>query len=106
MSELHPYLWLIPALPLAAAALIAFLGPRFLRGRSHLPCIAAGAAACVLSVLVLFAVRGLDKVPSAEEAVRAADESGPRRNTSLSSAIISGSRSARWTSASRCGPTG
>jgi proton-translocating NADH-quinone oxidoreductase chain L len=70
MSDLHPYLWLIPALPLAAAALIAFLGPRFLRGRSHLPCIAAGAVACVLSFFVLFAVRGLDKVPSAEEGER------------------------------------
>ena len=32
MSERGTILWLIPALPLAAAVLIAFLGPRLLRG--------------------------------------------------------------------------
>jgi NADH-quinone oxidoreductase subunit L len=50
---------MIPALPLFAAALIAFLGPRFLRGHSHWPCIAAIAAACVLSVIVITKVGGL-----------------------------------------------
>jgi NADH-quinone oxidoreductase subunit L len=63
MSDLHAYLWLIPALPLAAAALIAFFGPRFLRGYSHLPCIVAGAVACALSLLVFWAVHGLEHVP-------------------------------------------
>jgi NADH-quinone oxidoreductase subunit L len=54
----HPgdYLWLIPALPLAASALTAFLGPRLLRGQSHWPCILAAAASCVLAFLVLLAV--------------------------------------------------
>jgi NADH-quinone oxidoreductase subunit L len=50
------YLWLIPALPLAASALIAFFGPRFIRNLSHWPCILGIAGSCVLSVLVLLAV--------------------------------------------------
>jgi NADH-quinone oxidoreductase subunit L len=45
-------LWLIPALPLAAAAFTALCGPRWLRGQSHWPCILATAASCVLSVMV------------------------------------------------------
>jgi NADH-quinone oxidoreductase subunit L len=57
-DDLGPYLWLIPALPLAASALTAFLGPRYLRGQSHWPCILAAAGSCVLSVLVLIAVAG------------------------------------------------
>ena len=56
MSELRNYLWLIPALPLAAAVLIAFLGPRLLKERSHWLALLASAASCVLSVLVLLAV--------------------------------------------------
>jgi NADH-quinone oxidoreductase subunit L len=59
MSSVHSYLWLIPALPLIAAAVIAFFGPRFLRGQSHWPCLAAVLASCVLSFLVLNAVNGL-----------------------------------------------
>src|SRR5438067_432983 len=55
MSNLHAYLWLIPTLPLLAAAVIAFLGPRFLRGHSHWPCVAAVAVSCVLSFLLLYA---------------------------------------------------
>src|SRR5262249_15886543 len=47
---------LIPTIPLAAAALIAFAGPRYLRERSHWPCILAVAVSCVLSFLVLFSV--------------------------------------------------
>jgi NADH-quinone oxidoreductase subunit L len=58
MSELRNYLILIPLLPLAAAALIAFLGPRLLRNHSHWPAILAVAGSCVLSFLVLFAVLG------------------------------------------------
>src|SRR5262245_37623431 len=56
MFDPTPYLWLIPVLPLAAAALIAFLGPRVLRGQSHLPCLLAVAGSCVLSMLVLLHV--------------------------------------------------
>ena len=52
----RPYLWLIPALPLAASVLTAFLGPRVLRQQSHWPCILAAVASCVLSVFVLVAV--------------------------------------------------
>jgi NADH-quinone oxidoreductase subunit L len=52
------YLWLIPALPLAASLVTAALGPRWLRDRSHLPCIVATLASCVLSCLVLIYVKG------------------------------------------------
>ena len=41
MFDPFPVLWLIPALPLAASALTAFLGPRLLRQQSHWPCIVA-----------------------------------------------------------------
>jgi NADH-quinone oxidoreductase subunit L len=57
MSDVRSYLWLVPVLPLIAAAFIAALGPRVLRKHSHLPCIAAIAASCVLSLMVLFALR-------------------------------------------------
>ncbi len=50
------FLWLIPALPLAASAVIAFLGPGSLRDKSHWPCIVAVAGSCLLSLLVLGAV--------------------------------------------------
>jgi NADH-quinone oxidoreductase subunit L len=56
MSDVRSYLWLIPALPLAAAVLTAFLGPKVLRRYSHWPCILATLTSCVLSVLVLTAV--------------------------------------------------
>jgi NADH-quinone oxidoreductase subunit L len=52
------YLWLIPALPLAASVLTAFLGSRFLRQQSHWPCVLAAAASFILSVMVLVAVSG------------------------------------------------
>ncbi|HBI45483.1 MAG TPA: NADH-quinone oxidoreductase subunit L [Planctomycetales bacterium] len=52
MSDVSHLLWLIPALPLAAAALIAFLGPKVLRGQSHWPCVLAAAGACALSLWV------------------------------------------------------
>jgi NADH-quinone oxidoreductase subunit L len=58
MSDLVAFLWLIPGLPLFAAVLIAFLGPRLLRGQSHWPCLVANAGSCVLSFLVLAAVLG------------------------------------------------
>jgi NADH-quinone oxidoreductase subunit L len=53
------YLWLIPALPLAASILTGLLGPRVLRGRSHWPCILALLGSCALSVLTLAAVAEL-----------------------------------------------
>jgi NADH-quinone oxidoreductase subunit L len=51
------YLWLIPLLPLVASAVTAALGPTMLRQRSHWPCILAAGASCVLSLLLLNAVR-------------------------------------------------
>src|SRR5690242_374129 len=68
MSDVRPYLWLIPVLPLCAAALIAFVGPGLLRRHSHWPCVLAIAASCVLSFFVLSAVHKLDKVPEPGEA--------------------------------------
>jgi proton-translocating NADH-quinone oxidoreductase chain L len=53
MFEMRSILWLIPALPLAAAVITGLFGPRFLRKNSHWPCILAVAGACVLSFLVL-----------------------------------------------------
>jgi NADH-quinone oxidoreductase subunit L len=58
MYDVRSYLWLIPILPLAAAVLTAFLGPRLLRQYSHWPCVLAGIGSCILSVLVFLAVRG------------------------------------------------
>jgi NADH-quinone oxidoreductase subunit L len=56
MSDLSSYIWLIPALPLLASALIAFFGPRLLRQYSHWPCILSIAFSCVVSVLVFTVV--------------------------------------------------
>jgi NADH-quinone oxidoreductase subunit L len=50
MSDIYAYLWLVPALPLLAAALTALLGPKLLGRHSHWPALLAGAAACVLAV--------------------------------------------------------
>lgn len=55
MSDLGGYLWLIPALPLVASIVTAFLGPRLLRDQSHLPCIIASIGSFVLSVPLLLA---------------------------------------------------
>jgi NADH-quinone oxidoreductase subunit L len=49
---------LIPALPLAGAAVTAALGARVLRGKSHIPVVAGLAGAFVAAVALLFAVRG------------------------------------------------
>jgi proton-translocating NADH-quinone oxidoreductase chain L len=59
MSDVRAYLWLIPALPLAASlvtAAIAFFAPKNVRAYAHLPVIVATALACLLSVGVLWAV--------------------------------------------------
>ena len=50
------YLWLIPALPLLASALIAVFGYRVLREKSHWVCIAGAVGACFFSILTLLAV--------------------------------------------------
>jgi NADH-quinone oxidoreductase subunit L len=46
-------LWLIPGAPLAAAVLIAALGPRVFRGKSHIPAVAAIAFSAVCAVTLL-----------------------------------------------------
>lgn len=64
MSDVRSYLWLIPALPLAAAAFTGLFGPRLLRRHSHWPCILAAAASSVLSLMALLAVsRGGNQPP-------------------------------------------
>jgi NADH-quinone oxidoreductase subunit L len=57
--DLSAYLWLIPALPLAASALIAliaFFAPANVQRNSHWPCILAGAGSFFLSFMVLLAM--------------------------------------------------
>ena len=49
---------LIPALPLAGAAVTAALGPRILLGKSHIPIVTGIAGAFLAAVSLLFAVRG------------------------------------------------
>jgi proton-translocating NADH-quinone oxidoreductase chain L len=60
MSDLRPYLWLIPALPLLASIITAFFGPRWLRRQSHWPCVLGVAASSVLSFIVLYGVATAD----------------------------------------------
>ena len=57
MSELTPaLLWLIPVAPLLASVFIAFFGKALLRGRSHVPCVAALAVStlCAGSLMLMF----------------------------------------------------
>ena len=57
MSELTPaLLWLIPVAPLLASVFIAFFGKALLRGRSHVPCVAALAIStlCAGSLMLMF----------------------------------------------------
>src|SRR5215213_2958311 len=62
MSEaLSPYLWLIPGLPLIASVVTAFLGPRFLRDRSHWPCIVSITGAFFAAVALFLAVNSSDR---------------------------------------------
>src|SRR5438552_1822955 len=46
-------LWLIPVLPLVAAALTVLLGRGRLARFAHLPCVLAAASSCVLSFVIL-----------------------------------------------------
>ena len=64
MSDIRAYLWLVPALPLLASAVIAAFGPRLLRQHSHWPCIAAIAGSCVCSLMLLFALLGEHESPT------------------------------------------
>src|SRR5215471_11103321 len=57
MSDVYSYLWLIPVLPLLAAAITALIGPRFLKQQAHWPCVLAVATSAILSFNVFFAVQ-------------------------------------------------
>ncbi|MFQ6048225.1 MAG: proton-conducting transporter membrane subunit, partial [Phycisphaerae bacterium] len=61
MNWMLQHAWIIPLLPLAGAAVVAALGPRWLRGRSHWPVILGVCLALVGSVLLLLEVRQLDR---------------------------------------------
>ena len=56
MSETMPSLWLIPALPLAASVVTAFMSNPPARRFAHLPCILGALGSCILSFMVLAAV--------------------------------------------------
>ena len=54
MSELTPaLLWLIPVAPLIASVFIAFFGKALLRGRSHVPCVAALAVSTICAGMLM-----------------------------------------------------
>jgi NADH-quinone oxidoreductase subunit L len=59
---------LVPALPFSAALLVAVLGPRILRARSHWPVVLALVASCLCSLVLLWHVRqqraGYERVES------------------------------------------
>jgi NADH-quinone oxidoreductase subunit L len=57
MLDIKTLLILIPALPLAATLLTAVLGPRLLRGRSHVPAVTAIGLSFVASILLVFRVQ-------------------------------------------------
>jgi NADH-quinone oxidoreductase subunit L len=52
-------LWLIPFCPFLGGLVILLAGKPLLRGQSHWPCILGAMAACVLSFVTLFTVRGM-----------------------------------------------
>jgi len=67
-SMLVQNVWLIPALPLAAAAITAALGPKVLRERSHWPCVIAAVGAALFSILLLAVVATAEPVADAKSA--------------------------------------
>ncbi|HEX3600202.1 MAG TPA: NADH-quinone oxidoreductase subunit L, partial [Lacipirellulaceae bacterium] len=56
-NVLHLVMWLIPLAPLTAAIVTAFLGPRGMREKSHLPCWFGLAVAAVCAYVLLLNVR-------------------------------------------------
>jgi len=56
-SQIANLVIVIPALPLAAAAIVAVLGKRVLREQSHWPVALALVGSCLASVLLIFAVQ-------------------------------------------------
>ena len=70
MFDIKTLLILIPALPLAATVVTAVLGPKVLRGRSHVPVVAALALSFVASILLIFQVQErIDQGTDASEVV-------------------------------------
>ena len=68
MFDLKTLLILVLALPLAAALATFAFGPRLLRGRSHAPVVVALVLSFVVSMMLIFQVRGLiDEQPSASQ---------------------------------------
>ena len=112
---------LIPAMPLVAAVVTAVLGPRVLRGRSHVPTVLALGISFVASLLLLFQVdRGAGrKRPSraTRSATRRSSPCGPGRSSTTRTrprrravrhrraSAPPARRRTTSTSASRCGPT-
>ncbi|MBI3462753.1 MAG: NADH-quinone oxidoreductase subunit L [Planctomycetes bacterium] len=74
--------WLIPALPLAAAIATTVLGPRMLRKQSHWPCVAGSVSAALLSLILLFTVMARPQVISpSESAGPGAEPASSERST-------------------------
>ncbi len=67
---------MIPALPLAATIVTAILGPRLLKGHSHLPAVVAMASSFVLSIALLFTVHGQIQDRQHESTAAAATDHG------------------------------
>src|SRR6516162_5768916 len=59
MSNPATLLWLVPAFPLAASIITAFLGPVLLRKESHWPAILGAACSFGCSLLVLLSLQGI-----------------------------------------------
>ncbi len=71
MESYIPHLLIaIPALPLAAAAVVAVLGKRVLGEQSHWPVVLALAGSCLASVLLIFAVQQAGKDHQHERLVK------------------------------------
>lgn len=72
--EIETLMVLIPALPLAAAAVIAALGKRVLREKSHLPAVGATVGGFALSLMLLWQISS--QLPSAGHG-EAAEQTSP-----------------------------
>ena len=81
-SWLVAYVWLIPALPLAAAILTGVLGPNWLGRRSHLPCVIASVLAALFSLVLLFVVVGQQRSRIPENSPVVADQRAQARPNS------------------------